>query len=144
VPEIKSHIKLMRSQRPTRWNHQSAPLELPETLRRHMAASNSEVVVIDSVSQWLANLIAQGSAKYDETQMRGVLERETDAFLRTMTDASRHQSLITVSADFGPSLPPEDPAQRLLRQFNGHLNQGIARLCSRSEYLFAGLVLSAK
>jgi adenosylcobinamide kinase/adenosylcobinamide-phosphate guanylyltransferase len=144
VPEIKSHIKLIRSQRPTHWNHQSAPIELPEILRRHMAASNSEVVVIDSVSQWLANLIAQGSAKYDEGQMRGVLDRETDALLRTLTDASRHQSLITVSADFGPSLPPDDPSQRLLRQYNGSLNQGLARLSARAEYIFAGMVTFAK
>jgi adenosyl cobinamide kinase/adenosyl cobinamide phosphate guanylyltransferase len=109
-----------------------------------MAASNSEVVVIDSVSQWLANLIAQGSAKYDEGQMRGVLDRETDALLRTLTDASRHQSLITVSADFGPSLPPDDPSQRLLRQYNGSLNQGLARLSARAEYIFAGMVTFAK
>lgn len=110
--------------------------ELIKTRKKHPNA----LLIIDSISQWLANETAKLSNKHDEQQLVGAVEREIEDLCVFLS--KDEGPLIVVSSDFGASPPPQDQAIRVLRMCNGRANQAISTLADRIELMMAGVVFS--
>jgi adenosylcobinamide kinase / adenosylcobinamide-phosphate guanylyltransferase len=141
MPEMDEHIKALQSARPKHWQHFDSPLNLTDTLRNTQKSSASGLIVIDSVSQWLSNEIAQKAARHDDRQLIEILRHESDEFVEMLQGCARTHALLIVSADFGQSLAPQDSAQRTLRRCVGTTNIRIGALSKTVELIQAGFVI---
>ncbi|MCG8443444.1 MAG: bifunctional adenosylcobinamide kinase/adenosylcobinamide-phosphate guanylyltransferase, partial [Caulobacterales bacterium] len=81
---------------------------------------------------WLSNLM---EAERDA-------EAETARLLAALTGAGG--PVILVSNEVGLGLVPETPLGRAFRDAQGRLNQAVAAVCGRVEFIAAGLPLALK
>jgi adenosyl cobinamide kinase/adenosyl cobinamide phosphate guanylyltransferase len=144
LPEIADHIRTLRARRPAHWQHVAAPFDLTDALRYALKSETKTFVVIDSISQWISNLIARSATRYDEQQVANIIARDVEDLCELLTRHRRTDQILIVSSDFGQSLPPEDSHQRLLRRSVGQSNAQLAALSKTIEIMIAGVVMLSK
>jgi adenosylcobinamide kinase/adenosylcobinamide-phosphate guanylyltransferase len=108
------------------------PLAVPEVLRR---AADDDVVVLDCLTLWLANLLLEG--------------REPEAVLRRVEDLAdvlRHRPAhaVLVTSEVGLGLVPETPLGRTFRDVAGLAHQRLAALADEVYFGALGLMLRLK
>ena len=128
--EMAVRIARHKTERGGGWSTLEAPLELVKGL--HQASKEADVCLIDCLTLWLSNLMHQ--------------DRDVDAETQTLCDAIARASIpvILVSNEVGLGLVPETPLGRAFRDAQGRLNQDIARVCDRVEFVAAGLPIALK
>lgn len=129
-PEMADRIERHRADRGPGFTTVEAPLELVDALER--AASPDRVVVVDCLTLWLSNLM-----HYDRD-----VEAQTKALTRFL--ARTPGPLILVSNEVGMGLVPGTPLGRGFRDAQGSLNQAVAAVCGRVEFMVAGLPMALK
>ena len=123
--EMSERITRHRTERGTGFSTLEAPLELVEALEA--AASPDRVVVVDCLTLWLSNLMHYGRNA----------DSQTAALTRFL--AQPPGPIILVSNEAGMGLVPGTPLGRSFRDAQGSLNQAVAAICHRVEFLVAGL-----
>ena len=126
--EMAARIDAHRRERGPHWRTVEAPLAVSEALQRHA----TEVCVVDCLTLWLSNVLF---ADRDVEEASGELE---DAII------SHGAPLMLVSNEVGLGLVPETALGRSFRDAQGRLNQRMAAVCERVEFLAAGLSLTLK
>ena len=128
--EMAERIAQHQTERGMGWVTIDAPLELTSALAG--ANQHGDVCVVDCLTLWLSNLMHH--------------DRDVDAETASLceTIAAREIPLILVSNEVGLGLVPETPLARAFRDAQGRLNQAVAQVCDRVEFVAAGLPLTLK
>jgi len=118
-----------RANRPAHWRlveeqHALAP--------RIAEAEAGECLLVDCLTLWLANLMRAGSD----------VEAETAALCEALAGA--RAEVVLVSNEVGMGLVPDTALGRAFRDAQGRLNQAVAAVADRVEFVAAGLPLVLK
>ena len=128
--EMSARIERHKAERGSAWTTMEAPLELVSTLSE--TASTGDVCLVDCLTLWLSNLMHH---------QRDV-ETETE---RLCAEIARLPiPIICVSNEVGMGLVPEYELGRAFRDAQGRLNQAMASVCDRVEFVAAGLPMTLK
>ncbi len=128
--EMAKRIARHQAERGAYWKTVEAPLALCETIEAY--ATEANVCLVDCLTLWLSNLM---HADCD-------IEVETDLLVTCLQQASGR--IVLVSNEVGMGLVPEHPLGRRFRDAQGRLNQRIAGVSDRVEFVAAGLPLTLK
>jgi adenosylcobinamide kinase / adenosylcobinamide-phosphate guanylyltransferase len=129
--EMRARIAHHRSQRAgDGWTTVEAPLALPEQLLQQ--AGPDRVVLVDCLTLWLSNLMLGDHPL-----------APAEAALVAALDAAQGP-VILVSNEVGLGLVPETPLGRAFRDAQGRLNQRLASVADRVQFIAAGLPLTLK
>ena len=128
--EMADRIARHQTDRGPAWTTKEVPLDLPEAIRD--TGSSDAVLLVDCLTLWLSNLMHH--------------DRDVEASTSDLCEAitSAQGMLILVSNEIGLGLVPETPLGRSFRDAQGRLNQQIAAVCDRVEFMAAGLPLTLK
>lgn len=128
--EMQRRISEHRKRRDPRWH----TLEEPVDIVPHLNASKERYgcILVDCLTLWLTNLMLEG---YD-------LEGQLDALIKAISGAL--VPLVFVSNEVGLGLVPETSLGRRFRDWQGRLNQEVARVCDEVVFIAAGLPLHLK
>lgn len=113
-----------------------------QTLEQHIRPSDAlkkakhDVVVIDSLTGWVANLLLEHEAS-GAAAARDAVTRETDHFLETLED-SQH-TVIMATNEVGAGVLPSSHLGMWTREALGQTNQRIAALCDTVALVIVGL-----
>jgi len=129
-PEWQARIDHHRSSRSDCWQLIEEELELASALQKH--ASTNRAVLVDCLTLWLSNLMFAGEDVEAETEALG-------ACLPTLAG-----EVILVANEVGMGLVPENSQGRAFRDAQGRLNQAVAAVANRVEFVAAGLPLKLK
>ena len=128
--EMAHRIARHRAERDSRWRTLEAPLNLAGALES--VDKEMEIALVDCLTLWLSNLMHVGWDVETETRQLCKLLRQYEG------------NIILVSNEVGLGLVPETPLGRAFRDAQGRLNQAVAEVCNRVEFIAAGLPLRLK
>ncbi|MEL7129403.1 MAG: bifunctional adenosylcobinamide kinase/adenosylcobinamide-phosphate guanylyltransferase, partial [Pseudomonadota bacterium] len=128
--EMAERIKRHKAERGHGWTTLEAPLDIVEAIEH--ASKQADVCLIDCLTLWLSNLM-----HHDRD-----VETETTRLCETVS-AMSHPTIL-VSNEVGLGLVPDTPLGRAFRDAQGRLNQSVAAVCDRVEFVAAGLPLILK
>ena len=126
--EMRARIVEHRQRRGQGWRTVEARLDIPSVI----AAAGEDAVLLDCLTLWLANLMADGR---DITEASSALG-EALAHVRA--------PVVLVSNEVGLGIVPDNPLARAFRDHAGCLNQTMAALADRVFFLAAGLPMTLK
>lgn len=128
--EMAARIARHKAERGPGWSSIEAPLDIIPAITQ--ASANNDVCLVDCLTLWLSNLMHH--------------ERDVDAEVKALCAAIRATSipLILVSNEVGLGLVPETPLGRAFRDEQGRLNQQVAAVCDKVEFIVAGLPITLK
>ena len=141
IPDMDEHIRSLQAGRPNHWQHIESPLDLIPKLKEIRKKADHCLIVIDSFSQWISNEIAHRSNRHDDRQLMEIGKHESDEFFSEIESASKSNSILVISADFGQSLPPQDAAQRTIRMCVGTTNARLGSMARTTELIQSGFVI---
>ena len=119
-----------RRQRPATWRTIEEPLALAMRLEEEAAASR--LLLVDCLTLWLSDLLLAGcEAEAEGRRLCELLPRLPG-------------EVLLVSNELGMGLVPEHALGRAFRDAQGRLNQAVAAVAGRVEFVAAGLPLRLK
>ncbi|MBD2079509.1 bifunctional adenosylcobinamide kinase/adenosylcobinamide-phosphate guanylyltransferase [Leptolyngbya sp. FACHB-17] len=121
--EWQARIEKHRSRRPEIWQTRSIPVKLSSAI---VDSSASDCLLIDSLGTWLANVLDQTEAEWQET-----LDTLFQSFDRT------ESLIIFVAEETGWGIVPAYPIGRLFRDRLGNLVRELGAIAD-TVYLVAG------
>lgn len=127
--EMADRISNHQSERDSSWETREVPLDLAAAIA---AASADEFLVVDCLTLWLSNAMH--------------VERDVVAESKSLCSAVANSQcdVALVSNEVGLGLVPESPLGRAFRDEQGRLNQAMAGVCDRVEFVAAGLPMTLK
>lgn len=128
--EMKDRIARHQRDRGDKWETVEAPVALANAITSH--AEEKTVCVVDCLTLWLSNLM---HAEHD-------IKAATSELCLSLEHAKG--SVVLVSNELGLGLVPETTLGRQFRDEQGRLNQRIAAISNRVEFVAAGLPLMLK
>ncbi|MEM6834609.1 MAG: bifunctional adenosylcobinamide kinase/adenosylcobinamide-phosphate guanylyltransferase [Pseudomonadota bacterium] len=128
--EMEARIARHKAERGPGWSSIEAPLDIIPAITQ--ASANSDVCLVDCLTLWLSNLMHH--------------ECDVDAEVKALCAAIRAATipLVLVSNEVGLGLVPETPLGRAFRDEQGRLNQQVAAVCDKVEFIAAGLPITLK
>jgi adenosylcobinamide kinase / adenosylcobinamide-phosphate guanylyltransferase len=133
--EMAARIARHQAERPAAWRTVEVPLELPSTLAA--LGDEADVVVVDCLNLWVANLLHKTPDLSDADLSTYVAQLEAVASCPPF-------SLILVSNEVGWGVHPETEIGRRFRDALGFVNQGAARAADEVILMIAGCPLTVK
>lgn len=127
--EMSDRIAAHRRDRGADWMTLESPLALSDAI---IARTAKEAVVVDCLTLWLTNILLAGKDLDAEISELGA------AVARAVCP------LALVSNEVGMGIVPETPLGRLFRDWQGFLNQRIARECDAVVLMAAGWPMMMK
>ncbi|HEV8426220.1 MAG TPA: bifunctional adenosylcobinamide kinase/adenosylcobinamide-phosphate guanylyltransferase [Actinomycetes bacterium] len=124
--EMAERIERHRAGRPRSWRTVEAPRELEPALR---AAPDGGFVIVDCLTLWVSNLMAQGLAD-------GQVERRARA--AAAVAAARSGPTVVVSNEVGAGIVPAGALARRYRDLLGQVNASWAAAADQALLLVAG------
>ncbi|MGA7934267.1 MAG: bifunctional adenosylcobinamide kinase/adenosylcobinamide-phosphate guanylyltransferase [Kovacikia sp.] len=126
--EWQARIERHRQRRPADWQTVHVPIELAQTIQ---LASETSCLLIDSLGTWLANLLDQEDAVWEETVQR-------------LLESLRHTSasVVLVAEEVGWGLVPTYPVGRKFRDRLGTLTRRVGAISNPVYLVVAGYVLN--
>ncbi len=127
--EMARRIARHRAERDPRWRTIEEPVEVAEILDRSRAG---QVVLVDCLTLWLANVISDPDAA----------ERKIDRLVGSV--AASAAQVVLVANEVGLGIVPDNAPTRLYRDLAGSLNQKMAQAVDEVYFVAAGLPLKLK
>jgi adenosyl cobinamide kinase/adenosyl cobinamide phosphate guanylyltransferase len=127
--EMAERIRLHRAERPAEWATVEEPLELESALSR---APAGDVVVVDCLSLWVANLIERGDTDVDV---------EAHSARAVELAQARPSQAIVVSNEVGLGVVPPSELGRRYRDLLGRVNRQWAAAADEAVFVVAGRML---
>ncbi len=131
--DMEARIARHRAERPAGWATLEEPYDVVAACES--LAGRVDVVVLDCVTLWVANLLLRGD---EEKSILAAADALVD-FL-----AERRFSLIIVSNEVGAGVHPPTAVGLQFRDVLGGVNQRIAAAADRVRYMVAGLPMTIK
>ena len=125
------------------WRTVEEPLALGQALREH--SRPDRVVLVDCLTVWLANLLFADGMAFPELgpiEPPAAFTLQRVDFLRALQEVAG--PVIIVSNEVGMGIIPQGAISRWFVDEAGRLNQSVAALCERVQWVAAGLPLSLK
>ncbi|EJL86964.1 adenosyl cobinamide kinase/adenosyl cobinamide phosphate guanylyltransferase [Herbaspirillum sp. CF444] len=144
--EMAARIALHRQQRGTQYAHWETveeQLALGDAIARHSTPDN--VVLVDCLTVWLSNLLFCEQRDYPEVGRIDAPARfaaERERFLQALSQAKGE--VVLVSNEVGMGIVPQGAVSRWFVDEAGRLNQAVAAICERVQFVAAGLPLELK
>jgi len=144
--EMAARIALHRRQRGTQyahWDTVEEQLALGDAIARHSTPDN--VVLVDCLTVWLSNLLFCEQRDYPEVgriEAPARFAAERERFLQALSQAKGE--LVLVSNEVGMGIVPQGAVSRWFVDEAGRLNQAVAAICERVQFVAAGLPLELK
>lgn len=129
--EMSARIKAHKLERGDSWITLEAPLELADAIRS-LRGHGGAICVVDCLTLWLSNLMG---ANLNVDQATADL---CSAIAETPI------TIVLVSNEIGLGLVPETALGRTFRDHQGRLNQAVAAVVDRVEFVAAGLPMRLK
>ena len=131
--DMEARIARHRAERPTGWGTLEEPYDVVAACES--LAGRADVVVLDCLTLWVANLL-----------LRGDEEQSILAAADTLADflAGRRFRIIIVSNEVGVGVHPATEIGLRFRDALGGVNQRIAAAADRVSYMVAGLAMTIK
>ena len=126
--EMGERIALHQAERGPEWGIIEAPLRIREIVQSHREGT----LLIDCLTLWLNNLMHH---EHD-------IELEAQALLTALQES--RGKIVLVSNEVGLSIAPENALARRFRDAQGRLNQQVAAVADRVEFIAAGLPMVLK
>ncbi len=139
---FKRHLESIQKNRPACWEVIQEPLALANVLSE--LAPRFTTIVIDSLNQWLGNLVVESSKMHDPAQTLDFLRSEVNAFAKVVTKAQANSRLVLVSSEVGASPSPPRISERIFRQGLGQLNANLAQQSPTVIHMQYGIPLFLK
>ena len=146
--DMRDRIVRHQASRPPTWTTIEEPLDLVAAVQK--ASEQADVILLDCMTLWLSNWMAQHSTFVEEDDVRqqhaynnGVLA-DTEALLSTIFTLAPSKTVIIVSNEVGLGIVPMHPLSRAYRDLLGWVNQRIARDAERVYLMIAGLGVDIK
>jgi len=131
--DMEARIARHRAERPKGWATLEEPYDVVAACES--LAGRVDVVVLDCLTLWVANLLLRGDGD------KGILAA-ADALADFL--AERRFSLIIVSNEVGAGVHPPTEVGLQFRDALGSVNQRIAAAADRVTYMVAGLPMTVK
>ena len=131
--DMEARIARHRAERPAGWATVEEPYDVVAAC--WTLAGKADVVVLDCLTLWVANLLLRGDEE------KAILSA-TDALADFV--AERRFSLIIVSNEVGAGVHTETEIGRRFGDALGWVNQRIAAAVDRVSYMIAGLPMTVK
>lgn len=131
--DMEARIARHRAERPAGWATLEEPYDVVAACES--LAGRVDVVVLDCVTLWVANLLLRGD---EEKRILAAADALTN-FL-----AERRFSLIIVSNEVGAGVHPPTEVGLQFRDALGSVNQRIAAAADRVSFMVAGLPMTIK
>lgn len=128
--EMAARIAAHKARRGADWTTHEVMIDLDAVLDIH--ARPGHVVLIDCLTLWLTNLMADDRA----------IDVETEALTQSLAQAGG--AVLLVANEVGGGIVPANPLARRFRDLQGHLNQQIAAAADTVLLVTAGLPLPLK
>jgi len=125
--EMSDRIAEHRARRGPAWVTREVPLDLAAAL-----ADETQPVLVDCLTLWLSNLMAEERD----------IAAETARLAAALSEATA--PVVLVSNEVGMGIVPDNALARAFRDHAGRLHQAIAQVCDRVELVVAGLPLILK
>ena len=122
---FRSHLESIQSKRPASWKIVNEPLGLDRTLSQ--LSQSHATIIIDSLNQWLGNLLVASLKIHDPAQTVAALQLETSTLLRTLEQLKPSARVVLLTSEVGACPAPPRPAERIFRQCLGQLNVALAK-----------------
>lgn len=134
--EFKARITHHQQRRPDNW----ALVEEPHYLARILAslAKPEQCLIVDCLTLWLAQWICQDCHPPKDSSWLN----EREQLLHVLTTLPG--TIILVSNEVGMGIVPLGEINRQFQDEQGRLNQAVAKLASRVEFIAAGLPIKLK
>lgn len=128
--EMNERVQQHQRRRGTQWSVTEEPLNLCEAIKR--APTGCSAILVDCLTLWLSNLMHQ--------------ERNVDVETNQLLDLipGLGQPIVFVSNEVGMGIVPENALARSFRDHQGRLNQSLAAIVDRVDFIAAGLPLNLK
>lgn len=136
--EMAARIARHRAARPAHWRTLEVPTGIGRALKEHIG--DAQIVLLDCLSLWIANLMGEGEAPAEEIERRVMEELEDLVGVYRAHPAS----LVVVSNEVGMGLVPVYPLGRLYRDVLGRANQWMAAQADQVILMVAGLPVPIK
>ncbi len=131
--DMAARIARHRAERPSAWRTIEESLDVPAACRR--AAAAHDLIVVDCVTVWVANLMERGD---DDA---AVLAAADDL---AKLARERVASIVLVSNEVGEGVHPPSALGRRFRDLLGSVNQRLAAAADRVILMVAGLPMTVK
>ena len=131
--DMAARIARHRAERPARWTTLEEPEEVAVACRR--AAATHDLIVVDCVTVWVANLMARGD---DDAAVLAA----ADDLAKLIRE--RLVSMLIVSNEVGGGVHPSTELGRRFRDLLGFANQRLASAADRVTLMVAGIPLIVK
>jgi adenosylcobinamide kinase/adenosylcobinamide-phosphate guanylyltransferase len=131
--DMAARIARHQAERPAGWVTLEEPRDIAAAARR--AAASHDVLVIDCVTVWVANLMERGD---DDTAVLAA----ADDLAKLMRE--RLASLVVVSNEVGAGVHPPTALGRRFGDLLGFVNQRLAAAADRVTLMVAGIPLTVK
>jgi len=123
-------IEHHKEERASCWQVIEEELALVDVLSEHAIAGRT--VLVDCLTLWLSNLMFAGKE----------IEAEVSQLCDLLPTLSGH--VVLVANEVGMGLVPENPEGRAFRDAQGRMNQKIAAVADKVEFIAAGLPICLK
>lgn len=134
--EMQARIVRHRAERPPQWETIEEPLAVTRVVRE---SNPGTTVLVDCMTNWLANLVWEHRTLSDDEQQERILSEVTD--LARMAEGRR---IVVVSNEVGGGVVPESAVGRRFRDLQGMANQFLASEAGLVVLMVAGLPWTLK
>jgi adenosylcobinamide kinase/adenosylcobinamide-phosphate guanylyltransferase len=128
--EMSARIAAHKNERGDLWKTVEAPLSLADALRS--LPTHPCIAVVDCLTLWLSNLMGANRN----------IEKTTGELCETIISIPAH--LVLVSNEVGLGLVPDTALGRTFRDHQGRINQAVAAVVDRVDFVAAGLPMRLK
>ncbi|WP_415892216.1 bifunctional adenosylcobinamide kinase/adenosylcobinamide-phosphate guanylyltransferase [Neptuniibacter sp. PT8_73] len=129
--EMEQRIELHRQNRPSEWEIQEIPFDLPDALTS--LSGKGKTVLVDCLTLWLTNLLLKGLEPMQEGMK--ALTAAVDDF---------EGNLILVSNEVGWGIVPMGELSRQFQDNTGRLHQDLAAVVEVVTLTVAGIPMAVK
>jgi adenosylcobinamide kinase/adenosylcobinamide-phosphate guanylyltransferase len=137
---LAARVEELRRERPAHWEHFEGSMELGRQLRA--LSPHYEQILLDSINQWVANLMLQQLHKYSLEQLTQMIELEAKELVDAVS--ASHARLVLVSSEVGAGITPPKPIARAFRQLVSRINCRVAAASATVLQVSVGIPLMIK
>ena len=125
-PYLGPDIAEIKKNRPSPWKSLDST-DLIEDLKSLAAGQNNlAAIAIDSLNQWLGQVVAWGSERFDFDQLGKHADLSAKELLTILIDLSQKLQIYCVSTEVGSGSPPAGACDRVFRKTLGKLHRQVA------------------
>jgi len=127
--EMQDKVDKHKQERNEDWQNIEEPINIVKIIKTN---DNDNIILLDCISMWLANLLLKGLD----------IEKNTNELIHALK--SNKSNIIIVSNEVGRSLVSENKLGRKFQNEQGLLNQKISNIANKVDLVIAGLTLNLK